>query len=220
MTQLVLDLPLRPAFGGSDFLVAHSNRDAVAWIDRWPDWGHHALFLQGAEGAGKSHLANVWREKSGAARIGADGLNADEIQQNVSAGGCLILEDVAETHAHEALLHLLNWIKETGSHLLMTGEVPPGQWPVTLPDLASRLRAIPIAEIHEPDDELLAALLVKQFADRQLALDPSVLAYLVPRMERSARALRKLVDALDKKSMADRRRITVKLARDVLASLS
>lgn len=220
MTQLVLDLPHRTAFGGSDFLVAESNRDAVAWIDRWPNWGHHALFLQGAEGAGKSHLANVWREQTGAIRIAADGLTADGIQESVSANGCIILEDVAENHAGEALLHLLNWVKETGSHLLMTGEVPPSQWTVALPDLDSRLRAVPVAEIREPDDELLAALLVKQFADRQLAVDPPVLAYLVPRMERSSRALRKLVDALDKRSMADRRRISVKLARDVLASLS
>lgn len=220
MTQLVLDLPHRPAFGGSDFLVTPANRDAVAWIDRWPNWEHHALFLHGAEGAGKSHLANVWREKSSAARIAADGLNADGIRETVRAGGCVILEDVVETHAGEALLHLLNWVKETGSHLLMTGEAPPSQWSVALPDLASRLRAVPVAEIHQPDDELLAALLVKQFADRQLTLDPSVLAYLVPRMERSARALRRLVDALDKKSMADRRRITVKLAREVLAGLS
>jgi chromosomal replication initiation ATPase DnaA len=203
--QLALDFPHRPSHAGVDFLVSSSNEAAVAWLDRWPDWPAPGLALYGPAGCGKSHLANVWRLKSGALLLDQSGLEA------VSPAA---LADAR--FPQQALLHLYNLLAAAGGHLLLCARTPPGRWRLTLADLASRLRALPAARIDPPDDALFAALLLKLFADRQLRVDPDVPAYLAARLERSFEAARAIVAAIDQASLAARRRVTVALARQVL----
>jgi chromosomal replication initiation ATPase DnaA len=215
--QMVLDLPHRPALERDDFLVAPCNADAVGWIDNWPEWPGSALVLCGPAGCGKTHLAAVWQARSGA-------LAGDAAALPEAAFPCdeeplhRLLEDAARTVDEGALLHVYNRIVERGGTLLLTAETPPVRWPVRLPDLASRLRALPVAGIGRPDDTLVEALLVKMLAERQLRASPEVIAYLLPRMERSFAAARDLVVRLDAAALlAQRRTITVPLARAVLA---
>ena len=213
--QLVLDLPHRPALGRGDFLVAPSNEAAVAWIDRWPDWPATGLALFGPTGSGKSHLAAVWQARSGAAVLTPEALR----QGRVDARSC-VYEDgeaaLADRAAAEALFHLYNRVAARGGHVLLTGTAPPARWPVALPDLGSRLRALPAAEIKPPDDAMLAGLFAKLFRDRQLAVPGEVILYLVHRIERSGEAVARAVDALDRASLAERRPITLPLARAAL----
>lgn len=220
MAQLAFDLPHRPSLGGEDFLVAPCNGAAVAMIDRWPDWPSHALALVGPAGAGKSHLAAVWRARSKAEALAAETV-ASRSRVMMQAKPRVLLDD-AERLLREKrldavdLFHLFNWLRERGGFLLLTGRSAPGRWPVKLPDLRSRLAAMPIAEIEPPDDDLLAALMVKQLADRQLKADPRVIDYTVARIDRSFEAVSLFVARLDAASLAQRRQITVPLARDVL----
>lgn len=213
--QLVLDLPHRPALGRGDFLVAPSNEAAVVWIDRWPNWPAPGLALFGPAGSGKSHLAAVWQSRSGAAVVTADALK----RRRVEARSC-VYEDgeaaLADRAAAEALFHLYNRVAARGGHMLLTGTMPPARWPVALPDLGSRLRALPTAEIKPPDDAMLAGLFAKLFRDRQLAVAGEVILYLVQRIERSCAAVARAVEALDRASLAERRPITLPLARTVL----
>jgi chromosomal replication initiation ATPase DnaA len=213
--QLVLDLPHRAALGRGDFLVAPSNEAAVAWIDRWPDWPAPGLALFGPAGSGKSHLAAVWQARSGAAALTAEALAG----WRVAARSC-VFEDgeaaLANPAAAEALFHLYNRIAAAGGHMLLTGTTPPARWPVALPDLGSRLRALPAAEIKAPDDAMLAGLFAKLFRDRQLAVAGEVILYLVQRIERSCAAVARAVEALDRASLAERRAITLPLARAAL----
>jgi chromosomal replication initiation ATPase DnaA len=214
--QLVLDLPHRTALGRDDFLVARCNKAAVEWIDRWPNWPGPALALCGPGGSGKSHLAAVWQSRSEADSVDPGGIAA------VIAGGDLpaahlVIEDIQAPDDEEALLHLYNRVAERGGTLLLTSMTPPGRWPVELPDLASRLRAVPVAEIGMPDDALLHAVLVKMFADRQLRIAPDVIAFLLPRMERSFAEARALVEQLDAAGLAEKRTITIPLARNILS---
>jgi chromosomal replication initiation ATPase DnaA len=213
--QLVLDLPHREAQGRGDFLVAPSNAAAVAWIDRWPEWPGPGLALYGPAGSGKSHLAAVWQARSGAAIVTAAALRAGRVE----AQTCVFEEGEAalgDRQAAEALFHLYNRIAARRGHLLLTGADAPARWPVALADLGSRLRALPAVEIKPPDDAMLAGLFAKLFCDRQLAVPGEVILYLVQRIERSCAAVARAVEALDRASLAERRPITLPLARTVL----
>jgi chromosomal replication initiation ATPase DnaA len=213
--QLALDLPHRTALGRADFLVSACNEAALGWIERWPDWPAHALVLYGPEGSGKSHLAELWRARSGGALITGDAL--DGVEPADLARSRAIAVDDAEAAPDRALLHLYNWCGETAAGLLIVGRAAPAAWPIALPDLASRLRAAPAAAIGPPDDALLAAVLVKHFADRQLPVGPAIIEFLVRRMERSFAAAAALAGTIDRLALAARGPVTLALARQALA---
>jgi chromosomal replication initiation ATPase DnaA len=214
MTQLVIDLPHRPAFGRADFLVSGCNAAALGWIERWPQWPAPALVLHGPAGSGKSHLAHLWRGRSGGVLVPGGALPA--LTPNELACRAVAVDD-AEGAPAEALLHLYNCCCEAAASLLIIAREAPASWPIALPDLASRLRAAPAVAIALPDDALLAAVLVKHFADRQVRVAPGVIAFLVRRMERSFAACGALAARLDRLSLGARRPIGLALARLALA---
>ena len=205
--QLPLDLEYRPALGMADFVMSPSNRDAVAWIDRWPDWPSHALAIHGPKGSGKSHLAHVWQARSGAVLLGHV---SDETPPAV-------VLDEPQGWPETALLHLYNRLREAGGHLLIVSETPPARWPVALPDLASRLASIPAVALAAPDDDLLVAVMAKQFADRGLEVNEDVLRYVASRVERSFAAAADVVMRIDRAALAQQRRVTLALARTCIA---
>ena len=209
--QLALDLPHVPALDADDFMLSDCNAEAMRLIASWPDWSARCALIAGPAGAGKSHLVNVWRERSG-----AQVLSAASIEEDMMDGletGPLAVEDVDRFARDErALFHLLNLSRERGFDILLTARSLPGAWPVALDDLRSRLRSLPFAEIGAPDDALLRAVLVKLFDDRQLSAPPAVIDYLLRRMERSVDAAADLVARMDKAALAERRRITPRFA--------
>lgn len=214
--QIPLDLPHKPSFEMADFIVSASNEAAYSMVEGWPDWPHHAIALCGPKACGKSHLANAWANRAGALVIDA----AEAIEQ-VSPGAKILVDGADADNLHqETLFHLFNWTKETGGSLLLTGRTAPTLWPVSLPDLKSRLATLPVAEIREPDDHLLTALLVKLFSDRQLQVNLSVIDYLLPRIERSFDSVKALVAAIDRHALADKRKITRQLAKTCLEEIT
>ncbi|MSP49797.1 MAG: DNA replication protein [Alphaproteobacteria bacterium] len=217
-SQLTLDLPHRPALGRDDFLVAPSNAEAVAWLDRWPDWPATALALHGPPGSGKSHLAQVWRHRSGALEAAAGG--AVDPPALATAGAVVVdLGDAEAPREERPVLHLYNLLAERRGHLLLVGREPPARWPLALADLRSRLSTAPAVALLPPDDDLRAAVMVKLFADRQIRAEAEVVSYLLQRLDRSFAAIGAVVAALDETALAERRPITVPLARAVLARL-
>ncbi len=209
--QLAFDLPHVPALDADDFMLSACNTDAMRLIESWPDWSARCALIAGPAGAGKSHLVNVWRERSNARVISAAALSEQMV--NSFDGGALAVEDVDRCLDDErALFHLLNLSRERKFDILLTARTLPGAWPVQLDDLRSRLRSIPFAQIGAPDDALLRAVLVKLFDDRQLSAPPAVIDYLLHRMERSMTAAADLVARMDKAALAERRRITQRFA--------
>ncbi len=218
MRQLPLDLTYRPALGREDFLVAPANSAAVAWIDHWPDWPAPALVLAGPPGAGKSHLASVWRARVDAA-LTEGGTLTNRLVADLLDGRARLVIEAADAAPEEPLLHLYNGFAERRGSLLLTAPAAPAQWGTVLPDLSSRLAALPVATISLPDDALIRAVLVKLLADRRVQAPAAVIEYLALRMERSFDAARRVAAALDAESLATRRRVTLRLAREVLDRL-
>ena len=214
--QIPLSFDHRPALDAEDFIVAGPNNAAVAWLDRWPDWPGHTLAIFGPAGSGKSHLAHAWRHRSGAGLIEGGALIESEVADVAGPDHRLVVEDADRGVDEAALFHLINLVREEGGFLLLTGRQAPARWPVRLADLRSRLAAMAAVELLAPDDTLIAAVLAKQFDDRQLRIAGDVVDYLIPRMERSFAAIAHVVAALDSLSLAERRNITVPLARRVL----
>ena len=213
--QLVLDLPVRSALGADDLLVTPSNQAAVDLVDIWPKWPAPALMLTGSRGVGKTHLAAVWRETANADTVAYSDLREDAVDRFVEAKA-VVVEDVHHQGPERVLFHLLNAARERGGSILITSRFPAGALEIELPDLRSRLRALPAVALKEPDDTLLQGLLVKLFADRQIAVDPGIIGYLLKSMERSAEAAQDIVAAVDHAALSDRRRVTRALVAEVL----
>ena len=217
--QLVLDLPHREALGRDDFLVTSSNAAAVELIDQWPNWPSHAAIILGSEGSGKTHLLEVWRQRSGAGLAAASDLETTEIPILLKDGVAAI-EDIHANNINErALFHALNLAKQEGKHILITSRLTPGELALTIPDLASRLNSLPIVKILAPDDALLRGVLVKLFDDRQILVDESLVNYILVRMPRSLGTARRLVNEIDKLSLIEKSEITKPLVARVLARL-
>ena len=223
VNQLALDLKLPPpTYAREDFVVAGGNREALAWIDRWPDWTAPALALSGPAGSGKTHLGRIWATKTGASLLESADLEGKDMADltALSTASAAIVIEHADRASERSLFHLYNLMRARRGHLLLISELPPAHWHITLPDLASRLRAAPSVMVAPPDDELLGSIILKQLADRQLHAGAGVVQYLVQRMERSAEAARHIVAALDRRALAEGREIDRRLAADVLTELS
>lgn len=214
--QLVFDLPHRPALGADDFLVSACNEAAVEVIDAWPDWPQPVQLIEGPGGCGKSHLANVWRQKADAELWESASLSKPRVSR-MSPGSAVILEDLDDSDFDElSLFHLMNLSKQNGISLLLTARVPPARWDIRLPDLISRLRAVPVAMIGAPDDVLLSAVLLKHFADRQLNVEPQVIKFLARRMIRSMEVANRLVAEIDRAALATGKKITRQFCGEIL----
>ena len=214
--QLALALPHAESFAREDFLAGGSNRAALGLIERWPDWPDRALALVGPEGAGKSHLAAIWAEIAGARRVSARALGETGLM-GALATGALVVEDASARLDERALFHLLNLVRQEEAFVLITAQVAPASWRVELPDLSSRLRAVPVVELSAPDDALLRAVLVKLFTDRQLAVDESLIGYLATRIERSFAGARAAVEELDREALRQQRPVTRAPAAELLS---
>jgi chromosomal replication initiation ATPase DnaA len=218
--QLALALEHSESFAREDFLSGACNAAALALIEAWPHWPGNIVVLTGPEGCGKSHLAAIWANIAGARTIAARVLDR-LIVPSALATGALVIEDlVPQDFDERALFHLLNLAREEDAFVLLSARTAPAGWTFAIPDLASRVKAIPQVALSAPDDVLLRAVLVKSFTDRQIAVDESLIVYLSRRIERSFAAVRAIVARLDEEAMRRKRPLTRALAVEVLGSPS
>lgn len=221
---VALDLPVRSLTGRSDFFISEENAAAVALIDSFPN-GFNGAVIFGEKGCGKTHLAHLFAaaafQKTGreAVVMPAEDFNPSSLADFLEKSACIVLENVSRPVDERGLFHLLNAVKSLNGFVLLTAERPPAAWGLTLPDLITRLKALPCIEIQPPGETLMQAVLIKQFADRQLKVAPEVIAYLLKNMERSFRVASFVTRRADELSLAERRAVTIPLVRRVLGEL-
>lgn len=204
--QLPFDLGSRSAYGREDFFVSDCNAAAVAWLDRWPDWPSPMLILLGDHGAGKTHLAHVFKE-----RLGGKAVIWDDVDAALARASDYLLE--------QEIFHAYNRFADSGAPLLLTATALPAAWHIKLADLRSRVAAAPVASLGAPDDQLMAVVMTKMFSDRQLYVPQDVMAYLLKRIARSFASIGQVVAAVDQAALAQKRAVTIPLAKDVLDTL-
>jgi chromosomal replication initiation ATPase DnaA len=206
--QLLLALDHAVSFAREDFLRGPSNVTALNLIERWPDWPDRIVALVGPQGSGKSHLAAIWAEATGARVLSAKLLPQTELSSAL-ATGALVLEDLEFAGLDErALFHFLNFAREQSAYVLITSRSPLTTFPVHIRDLASRMRAVPSVSLAAPDDALLRALIIKLAIDRQITVDESLVSYLANRIERSFVAAHQAVRRRDEEAKRQHRPVT------------
>ncbi|WP_375270716.1 chromosomal replication initiator DnaA [Sphingomonas sp.] len=179
-----------------EFLITESNRRAVQVLQQWQNWPVMAALLIGPASSGRSLLAQVFAAQSGGRVI-----------------------DDAERVGEEMLFHAWNDAQATRVPLLLVAGAAAPVWTVELPDLRTRLAASPVALIDAPDEQLVRALLERGFARRRLDVRDNLLEWLVPRLPRRHQAVAQMLDGLEQAALSERRRVTIPLARDLLAVL-
>ena len=214
--QLAFALPHAESLTRDNFLEGPANAAGLALIDAWPEWPSRTMWLTGPEGSGKSHLAAIWADEAGARATTAHVLSPANVPAAL-ATGALVVDDLKPADFDErALFHLLNLAREEQAYVLITARLPPSAFEIELRDLRSRLRALPAVSLLEPDDQLFRALIVKFCADRQLAVDETVVSYLATRIERSYAAARAAIELLDREGLRLGRPVTRALATELL----
>jgi chromosomal replication initiation ATPase DnaA len=211
LAQLTFDLPHRAALGAEDFLVSDCNLAAVKLMDAWPDWPNQVQLLVGPPASGKTHLVRVWQGRSGAQNLAPADLDMAFID-SLPEGTPLVVEDADRAgYDEKALFHLLNLAREKRLFVLLTARSSPSRWGTALPDLLSRLNAVPVIEIGVPDEALLRTVMLKHFSDRQIDIDPKTLEFLALRIDRSLAAAAAAVEAVDRAALASGRKISRQL---------
>jgi chromosomal replication initiation ATPase DnaA len=214
--QLVFSFGVTHALGRDDFIVASSNEQALAFIERWPDWPTRSAAIWGPAQAGKTHLASIWCARSDAHLVPASHLSAMEFAE-LPAGASLALElaDMArpDTARDRALLALF---ERPAGNLLLTARSHPSEWAVTIADLKSRYDSLLAFPLWAPDDALLTGLIRKHFSDRQLEVADAVVARLLTHLERTPEAIAAFVARSDEKALAEKRAVSERLVLELI----
>jgi chromosomal replication initiation ATPase DnaA len=217
--QLPLGFETRRSYERDAFVPGSTNEAALTFIDSWPDWPARVCAIWGPKGSGKTHLAHVWSARANASELRAADLSVDVVAQ-LESGGAYLIDDANAGEGGTALFHLLNFVNQTSGWLLLTGSEPPQRWRTAIPDLHSRLTAVPGIALDAPDETLLARALLKLFADRQLKLPEALIDYLVPRLQRSFAEAERIVEIIDTLALQQKRNISVEIGVQALRQLA
>ena len=217
VTQLSFDMQNYPSYRWENYYVADANQEAVNCVRQWPMWSGRVTCFVGPRYSGKTHLAHLWQEESRAEFLNLKSYSPEGIAQKVMSHPFCIVEDLKEEEMNQKLLALYNLIQEQQGYLLITAQTPLSEMHTRIPDLASRLNAVPVIKIGVPDDELLKAILIKRFSDQQLCVPAAVIEFLLKHMERSYEGIEDVAQRLDHLSLQHKRNLTIPFVREILA---
>jgi chromosomal replication initiation ATPase DnaA len=208
MSQFAFSIVLPTTYARELFVCSASNQLAFDTLDSWPNWSIHALYLSGERGAGKTHLAHIWQQKTQAVLV--------EPNSDMLPDGAMIIDGIERWNNEQQLFHVINHAILQKHPLLVTAIASPDDISIALPDIRSRLKAMLNVAITAPDDALISAVLCKQLADRQLKISPDSLNYIMPRLPRSFVGISEMVNVLDTASLQSHRVLSIPFIRQTL----
>jgi chromosomal replication initiation ATPase DnaA len=211
--QLVLPFGVQPALGRSDFVVAPCNEAAFRFVEAWPEWPARAAALHGPPGCGKTHLAHIWAARAEGAIVA--GRDLDTLEQVSAFDGAIVIDGLGEASGRRDRALMALFERSRGS-LLLTERAPPTEWPAAIGDLRSRFDSLLAFPMWASDETLLAGLLRKHFADRQLEIAESLVARVIARLERTPEAVAAFVARADAKAFSEKRAIGERLIQELL----
>ena len=215
LNQLLLDFDYKTNFNEHDFYLSKSNSNAFNLINRWPDWDKKILNISGEKFSGKSHLANIFKLKSKAFLIKGNEID-NSIFKSIKLHESIIIDDFEDCNKEEILYSIFNLIDQDSKYLLINSLKPINEIKYRLPDLTSRSKNCLYAVIENPDDELLFAIILKNFSDRQIKIEKKIINFIISRIDRSYRKIDEFIYKIDELSLKKKKPINLKTIKEIL----
>ena len=215
LNQLLLRLDHKITFNEHDFYLSKSNTQAFNLVNKWPDWDKKILNISGEKFSGKSHLANIFKFKSKAFYINGGKIN-NSIFKTIKLYESIIIDDFEECKEEKILYSIFNLIDQDNKYMLINSVRPINEIKYNLPDLSSRSKNCLYAEIENPDDELLFAIILKNFSDRQIKIEKKIINFIISRIDRSYRKIDEFIYKIDELSLKKKKPIDFKTIKEIL----
>jgi len=213
--QLTFNFPFKKSYSSQDFYVASNNFNAFTLIESWPKWEKKIVNLAGEKYSGKTHLSNIFKKKSNALYLYSNNIE-DKILKKIKLSNSIIIEDLEESFDEKLLYSIFNLVEQDNKYLLISSKKPIDTMKFTLPDLVSRLKNCIIATIEKPDDELIYAIILKSFSDRQIKLDNKIIDYIIKRIARSYSKMHEFIYKIDELSLKKKKSINFKIIKEII----
>ena len=215
LNQLLLNFEHKQNFKDEDFYVSSSNYYAFKLITSWPKWEKNFLNICGEKYSGKTHLINIFLKKFKGIKIKANSfenknLNEIKIYENI------ILDDFDQNIDENLIYSLFNVIDQDNKYLIINSLTPINEMNFKLNDLKSRSKNCLVAKIDKPDDELMFALILKNFSDRQITIDKKLINFIIKRVDRSYDKIFEFIYKIDEISLKKKKSIDFKIIKQVL----
>ena len=215
LNQLLLDFDIKTNFNDHDYYVSDSNFFAFNLIDKWPKWEKRILNVSGEKFSGKTHLANIFKSKASALFLNENQIN-DEIFKKIKLYESVIVDGFSNTLDERLMYSILNLVDQDSKYLLIISETPLGEINFELPDLASRSKNLLHAKIEPPDDDLIFAIILKNFSDRQIKLEKKIIEFIINRIDRSYSKISEFIYKIDELSLKKKKPINFKTIKEIL----
>ena len=215
LDQKLLDFGIAESFDENDYYVSKSNYFAKNIIEAWPNWEKKIVNLTGEEYSGKTHLSNIFKKKSKALYLYSNNIDEHALRK-IKLSNNIIIENLDESFNERLLYSIFNLVEQDNKYLLISSKKPIDAMKFTLPDLVSRLKNCIIAKIDQPDDELIYAIILKSFADRQIKLDNKIIDYIIKRISRSYSKMHEFIYKIDELSLKKKKSINFKIIKEII----
>ena len=215
LNQLLLDFDIKRTFNDHDYYVSDSNYFAFNLIDKWPKWEKRILNISGEKFSGKTHLANIFKSKSSALFLNENEINND-VFKKIKLYENIIVDGFSNKIDENLTYSIFNLVDQDNKYLLINSETPLGEINFKLPDLASRSRNLLQAKINPPNDELIFAIILKNFSDRQIKLEKQIIEFIINRIDRSYSKISEFIYKIDELSLKKKKPINLKTIKEIL----
>ncbi len=214
--QRLLDFGIHESFDEKDYYLSKSNFFAKNIIDTWPKWEKKIVNLTGEKYSGKTHLSTIFKLKSNALYLNGKNIN-DQTIKKIKLSNSIIIEDLQESFDEKLLYSIFNLVEQDNKYLLISSIKPIDTMKFSLPDLLSRLKNCIIAKIEQPDDDLIYAIILKSFSDRQIKLDSKIIDYIIKRIARSYSKMHEFIYKIDELSLKKKKSINFKIIKEIIS---